>query len=103
MKPILALVTLVSCICIASCGNRNACVNRGHISTIEQLVDASPVHLHTPEGWSEDILTVYNCLKTKGKPRDIIQKGDTLTLVYGKDSTMELVYVRDTLSYEIFD
>lgn len=103
MKPILIAVTLVSTVFIASCGGRNAGAAKEHISTIEQLVDAQPVHLSNHNNWSEDILTLSNCIKNNGAPKDVIHKGDTVTLVYGQDSTMELVYVRDTLYCEIMD
>lgn len=104
MKPYLALVALVSSICAYSCASRpSGSAAREHISTIEQLVDAKPAQLHSPERWSEDILTVSNCIKTNGAPKDVIHKGDTVTLVYGADSTMELVYVRDTLYCEVFE
>ncbi len=103
MKPYLALVALVSSICMYSCVSRSAGATREHISTIEQLVDAQPVHLNNHNNWSEDILTLSNCIKNNGAPKDVIHKGDTVTLVYGQDSTMELVYVRDTLYCEIMD
>lgn len=102
MKPYL-LVALVGSLCIASCGGRNAGAVKEHISTIEQLVDAQPVHLSNRNNWSEDILTLSNCIKNNGAPKDVIHKGDTVTLVYGQDSTMELVYVRDTLYCEVFE
>lgn len=103
MKPYLALVALVSIVGMYSCVSRSAGATREHISTIEELVDAQPVHLHNHECWSEEILTVYNCIKNNGAPREVIRRGDTLTLVYGTDSTMELVYVRDTLYCEVLD
>ncbi len=86
-----------------SCAGRQAGSAREHLSTIEELVDAQPVHLSNHNNWSEDILTVYNCIKNNGAPRDVIRRGDTLTLVYGADSAMELVYVRDTLYCEVLD
>lgn len=103
MKPILIAVTLVSTVFIASCGGRNEKIAQEHLSSIEQLVDAQPVHLSNHNNWSEDILTLSNCIKNNGAPKDVIHKGDTVTLVYGQDSTMELVYVRDTLYCEIMD
>lgn len=102
MKPYL-LVALVGSLCIASCGGHNAGAVKEHISTIEQLVDAQPVHLSNHNNWSEDILTLSNCIKNNGAPKDVIHKGDTVTLVYGQDSTMELVYVRDTLYCEVLE
>ena len=102
MKPYL-LVALVGSICVNSCGGRIAGITRENASKIEELEDVQPVHLDNHEGWSEEILTVYNCIKNNGTPREMIQKGDTLTLVYGQDSTLELVFVRDTLYCEIMD
>ena len=54
--------------------------------------------------WSEDILTVENCLRTRGKPKETIRHGDTLTLVYGHEhECISMIYVRDTLACEIID
>jgi len=102
-KCLSAFAVLAGLLCL-SCTSRNVRSIMDHKSTIEQLVDAAPEHLKNPIGWSEDILTVSNCIRTNGAPRDTYHRGDTLTLVYGKGSdSIEMVYVRDTLYCEILD
>lgn len=54
--------------------------------------------------WPDDILTVENCLRTQGKPKEMFRHGDTLTLIYGQEhECISMVYVRDTLDCEIID